>query len=406
MLNKTGGDAGLPEASLDRHRDVIATEIARAEAFLKLLGPAAKALEALTDNSGTSLGVRRLGWTLDQLFPYLLRDWTNTAELAAAGSTIRAAIKSAIRDPSDKSLVVAGCGAGGLLTELPPGFKRILGFDLTLPVLAAARHLLDGKSLQLALPRAIYKPGSISLSKRDLQSSGGHIELAAMDAFDSAFADGSIDCVITTFMIDLLPDPRKLADEIRRILSADGVWINYGPSGPLNALWRFDQAEGKAFFEAAGFTVEQTDAYRATYLDLSRDCPSWSFQNHMCYLTSARKGRDNIEKSSAARPNLVELSKIIPQHFPGATLIQRQSLGTNQPHTILLRHERVPGRMENLAIDRDAVRIMALVDGKRTVQEIADLLKQTMPTQSEEETLRAFARYFKHGLLSSSDERS
>ena len=89
--------------------------------------------------------------------------------------------------------------------------------------------------------------------------------------FDTAFTHDSVDCVVTCFLIDLIPYLRKLADEIHRILSPNGIWINYGPSGPLRALWRFDQSEGGAFLEASGFQVVQASAHRATYLDLSRD---------------------------------------------------------------------------------------------------------------------------------------
>jgi SAM-dependent methyltransferase len=379
---------------------VIDAEIARAETFLALLEPAAKALEALADSAEESLGVRRSGWTFEALFPYLLRDWTNTSELEAANSAIGAALKHAFPDPSGKSVAFAGCGAGGLLAEISLDFEHVLGFDLSLPILAAARHLLDGKSLDLALPLSINKLGRITLRKRNPAPASSHIELLAMDVFDTAFADGSIDCVVTAFLIDLIPDPRRLADEIHRILSANGVWINYGPSGPLKALWRFDQAECAAFFEAAGFSIVQAEAYRTTYLDLSRDCPSWSFQNHMCYLTSARKTSQGGEKPRVAAPSPAELPDIIPQHFPDANLIERQALGAEQTRTILLRHERLPGRAESLKIGSDTARIMALVDGKKTVHEIADLLKESPPAQPVEETIRAFGRYFNQGLLS------
>jgi hypothetical protein len=227
-----------------------------------------------------------------------------------------------------------------------------------------------------------------------------HVELVAMDACETAFADGAIDCVVTSFLLDLIPDPRSLADEIHRILSEGGVWINYGPSGTLEALWRFDQTEGAAFFEAAGFRVIRADAHRATYLDLSRDDPLSSFQNHMCYVTAARKTGQGAQKPRAASLNPAELPEIVPVHFPGANLVQQQSLGAQQARTILLRHERIRGRVESLEIGSDTARIMALVDGKRTVREIADLLKQRTPAQPLEETIRAFARYFHQGLLS------
>jgi len=396
LLDRGGRDTGLTKASLDRHRDVIDAEMARATTFLALLEPAAKALEATPDNSADARGARRSGWVFESLLPYLLRDWTGTAELRTANALISAALGRAFPDACGIRLVLAGCGAGGLLAEIPADFEHVIGFDLTLPVLAAARHLLDGKSIDLTVPHAINELGRLTLHNHGLQ--GAARALVAMDAFDTAFADGSVDCVVTSFLIDLIPDPRKLADEIHRILSPNGIWINYGPSGPLRALWRFDQSEGAAFFEAGGFCVVQASAHRATYLDLSRDCPTWSFQSHMCYLTSARKMGQVSEKIKAAAPGLAELPQVIPEHFPGAILIRRERLAGEHKHSVHLRHERSPGVVENLDIGSDTARIVALVDGKRTVLEIANILQQE-PGLSVEEAISAFARYFDTGLL-------
>ena len=397
-LDKSRGETGLTTASLDRHRDVIDAELARAATFLALLEPAAKALEMMAEDSADSRGVRRPGWIFDSLLPYLLRDWTNTAELQAANSLISAALGEAFPDPSDVLVAFAGCGAGGLLAEISPDFKHVVGFDLTLPVLVAARHLLDGKDIELALPRAINELGRITLRNRNSPVVGAYRELVAMDAFDAAFADGSVNCVVTSFLIDLIPDPRRLADEIHRILSPNGIWINYGPSGPLRAHWRFDQSEGAAFFEASGFAVVRADAHRATYLDLSRDCPTWSFQNHMCYLTSMRKTGQDRKMVKVAPSIPAEVSRIIPEHYPGATLIKRESLEAEHKHTVHLRHERSPGIVENLEIGSDTARIIGHVDGKKTVLEIANMLKQTSDLPVEE-TIHAFDRYFNMRLL-------
>ncbi len=390
-LEGTARDAALTEAALERHHDVLDVEIRRAETFLALLEPAA---ELLTDPA-SSLDARRSGWTLDSLVPYLMRDWTDTAELAAIGARIGAALRQALPDPSGKPVVFAACGAAGLLATLPPEFDRVLGFDLTLPVLAAARRLLDDENIDLALPRAINEAGGITLRGR-----GSRAELAAMDALDTAFSDGAVDCIITSFLLDLIPEPAKLVHEIHRVLADGGAWINYGPSGPLNALRRFDHAEGAAFMEAAGFTVVAAEAYRATYLDLSRDCPSWSFQNHICYLTSARKTGPDPARAARAIPGLEELPAVIPRHFPGATLVRRQDLGPTHTPTTIFRHQAIPGRTESVEIGSDGARVMALVDGEKTVADIAALLESEPPAQSSEETIRAFADYFKRGLLS------
>ena len=396
VLDRIGRAAGLPAASLDRHREILQAEIARAETLLELIGPA----ESVGADCGETLEARSSGWTTDALLPYLLRDWTGTSELETITKRIGAALERVFPDPSGRSLVYAACGAGGLLADVSSDFARVLGFDLTLPVLRAARHLLDGNNLDIAMPRAINEAGRMTLRGRDPRSGSAQVELAAMDAFATAFPAGSIDCVVTSFLIDLIPDPRRLADEVARILCSDGVWINYGPSGPLNAFWRFDQTETAAFLETAGFTVFGSEAYRATYLDLSRDCPSWSFQNHVCYLTSARKqGRKAGAAPTAVSPAPGELREIVPTHFPGATLVQRHSLGAQATHTTVFRHEVVPGRVNSVQIGPDAARIMALVDGKRTVSEISDELGRETPALAPDAVRSAFERFFQQRLL-------
>jgi hypothetical protein len=255
------------------------------------------------------------------------------------------------------------------------------------------------------MARAIKQTGHITLRPREGRPSSRHVELVAMDALDTAFDDGSVACVVTSFLIDLFPEPRKLASEIHRILCGDGVWINYGPSGPLQAFFRFDQTESAAFLDAAGFTVIGAEAYRTTYLDLSRDCPSWSFQNHVCYLTTARKTGRAREKLARRTPNAAEIPAIVPQHFPGANLIHRHNLegqnrGAEQTPITILRHEGVAGRTISLEITGDTARVMTLVDGERTVDQIADLFNRDVTLLPKDEIFRAFSHYFEQGLLS------
>ena len=78
LLEILRSEAGLPQASIDRHRDIIDAEIARADLFLTLLEPAISAQAA---DIRRSPGGRGSGWTLEALVPFLLRDWTHTTEL-------------------------------------------------------------------------------------------------------------------------------------------------------------------------------------------------------------------------------------------------------------------------------------------------------------------------------------
>lgn len=244
----------------------------------------------------------------------------------------------------------------------------------------------------------------ISLRRRDRQSGKSAVKLLAMDVLDTAFPDGSVDCVVTVFLTDILPDPRALADEIHRILSEDGVWLNYGPSGNnLKALWRFDQTEGAAFFNAAGFTVIETEAHRVTNLDVRSACPAVSFRNVVCYLTMARKTGQPGERLTRTPAGPSEVAPIIPRHFPGAHLVH--PLETAEEGKILFHHERVPGRGESWQIGGRAARILTLVDGKRNVRDIAELLSRRNSSDPIEETLRVFARLFDQGLLSWQENR-
>lgn len=62
----------------------------------------------------------------------------------------------------------------------------------------------------------------------------------------------------------------------------------------------------------------------------------------------------------------------------------------------MLRFERLPGKMESAALGEKEVSILEQVDGRRTVQEIAELLS---PGLSKEETVRAFTHSFEARLL-------
>ena len=53
----------------------------------------------------------------------------------------------------------------------------------------------------------------------------------------------------------------------------------------------------------------------------------------------------------------------------------------------------------SLEISSDAARVMMLVDGNRTVDEIADLFNRDATPVPKDEIVRAFSQYFEQGLL-------
>jgi hypothetical protein len=200
-------------------------------------------------------------------------------------------------------------------------------------------------------------------------------------------------------MTDLLPEPRRLALEIHRALRPGGIWINYGPSGPVTALWRFDQPESTGFMTDAGFSVLASAAHRTSYLDLTVHCPAWSFQNHVCYLTTARKtGRPKPVGAAPAPPLWTALRDLVPRHFPGAAIVERRGLGDGGGRSTVFRHDGSWGRAQSWEIGPDAARILALVNGKRSAGTLADELEREAG-QTSEQTLRVLAQWIDQGLL-------
>jgi hypothetical protein len=396
-LEEIAHTVGLPSQSTERLRDVIEAEIERAEVFHALLAPLA---ESAGDGQAQLRGARQpAGWSVDALLPYLMRDWTGTAEFEALAERIGAAVGAMFPQAGDKTLVFAACGAAGLLTRVGAEFGRVLGFDLALPIVRAACQLIQGQRLVLRLPRAIYEPGRISLGAGRLEPASRNVRLAAMDAFDTALPAGSVDCFVTSFMTDLLPEPRRLALEIHRALRDGGIWINYGPSGPLTALWRFDQPECAGFMADAGFAVLATAAHRTTYLDLTVHCPTWSFQNHVCYMTTALKiGPPQPVGAAPVPPPWTALRDVVPRHFSGAAIVERRGLGYDVSSSKVFRHDGVRGRSQSWEIGPDAARILALIDGKRTAGTLADQLEREAG-QPSEQILQTLAKWMEAGLL-------
>lgn len=401
-INKIAQDLGLSSVALRRHHAVLDAEIARGDTFTALLAPAAQVLRDFPESSaksGGSFGFREFGWSFQSLVPYLIRDWTGTPELQTALAFIGQLLQEAVPDPSKKTIAFAACGAAGLAATLPHGFGRVIAFDLTLPILAAARRLLDGSNLDMAVASFVNQKGRVQLSGHQLRS-GTPVELAAMDAAKTAFIDGVVDCVVTSFVMDLMPDPRMLANEIHRVLSEGGIWINYGPYGSQDAWWCFDEAEGSLFFEAAGFEVLHSAKHRTSYLDLTETDSEVSYKSHMCCATLCRKGGARKDWPTASLPTPDELPRVIPEHFPGAHLIHQQRLGTGGTRMIILRRERIRGRVESVEIDDNMAHILTLVDGKKTVAEIAALVSQRHGPLPASQIVQALSRYFERKILS------
>ena len=248
----------------------------------------APALHLVEDSDKSALPY--LGWEPSALIPFLIRDWNCDQELGTAAKFISSALHRHLSDAKRRTLAMLGCGSGGLAGRLSRDFSHTIGLDLSIPTLAAVRRLQEGRRLFLHYP--VSTSAGADVKKIALQATSQALNRVTFGAADAAIIpleEGSVDCVMTCFLLDVLDDPSPIGREINRILGKSGLWINYGPSSGMTAVWRFDERETSAFVRSLGFSLLETAHHRTTHLDLRQIDELTHFYSHVCYLSVAKK---------------------------------------------------------------------------------------------------------------------
>ncbi|MBV9538540.1 MAG: class I SAM-dependent methyltransferase [Acidisphaera sp.] len=115
-----------------------------------------------------------------------------------------------------------GVGTGLALPHYAPG-KRITGIDLSADMLRHARRRVATERL------------------RNVEA------LLELDAEETGFPDGSFDIAVAMFVVSVVPHPRRLLAEMRRVVRPDGhiVLINHSAS-ERGARWWVERAMAPA----------------------------------------------------------------------------------------------------------------------------------------------------------------
>ena len=143
--------------------------------------------------------------------------WFGTISRAAR----RAAVAAVNASPGETVLEV-GVGTGLALPMYAPG-KRVTGIDLSADMLAHAR----------------LRASSLGLRNIDA--------LLEMDAQATSFGDGQFDVAVAMFVASVVPDPRALVAELKRVVRPGGkiLFVNHfaQASGPI---WWIERAMSPA----------------------------------------------------------------------------------------------------------------------------------------------------------------
>lgn len=125
-----------------------------------------------------------------------------------------------------KVMLELGCGIGSELYRMSNlfAFDHYLGCDTSKRFLENAQNLfVNGKPIKYSLEPFGLVGESFQFAEN------ANIEFCLASAEDLPLEDASIDCIINCFLFDRVKDPKKLVDEIGRVLRPGGIVITATP---------------------------------------------------------------------------------------------------------------------------------------------------------------------------------
>jgi uncharacterized protein YbaR (Trm112 family) len=162
----------------------------------------------------------------------LHRDWCwGEAENEASFATLRAVLGDAT-ELGD--VLVPGAGGGRLAYDVFRGFRcrTLTAFDFNPLLMLVAQRMYAGEALELVeFPLAPLgaDDGAVLRTLRAPDAAGNGLHVVMGDALRAPFAAGRFDTVITPWLIDIIDeDLPTFAARINRLLRPGGRWVNFG----------------------------------------------------------------------------------------------------------------------------------------------------------------------------------
>ena len=306
---------------------------------------------------------------LTSYYANLHRDWAWGAEENAASlATVQEALAPG---GPPRRLLVLGAGSGRLAYDLHQSLpiESTIALDYN-PLLATiGRRVSAGETLELRefpiAPRRIADQAVLRRLAAPAAARPG-LQFMLADARAAPFADGAFDAVLTPWFMDVVSDalPTMLR-RVNRLLAPGGRWLFFGSLAwsdrPPSDCYSLEEL--LALLPEAGFSAGTP---RETALPYMRSPASRHARVETVITLPAVKCRDVAPPPPPARPEWLERVDV---PVPALSAFREQSLST-----------------------RVYAFIMAMIDGRRSVRDMALLMEEQrlMPAADAETAIRGF----------------
>jgi hypothetical protein len=269
-------------------------------------------------------------------------------------------------------MLVLGAGAGRLAydihMQLAPATTVALDFNPML--LLIAQRIARGETLELyefpIAPKSADEQAVLRTLTVDAPAREGLLYVLA-DALRPPFPKGTFDTIVTPWLVDILPEPfDALAARVNHLLAEGGRWVNFGSLSfhDNDPVFRYTVEECVAVLADSGFEAPQVIEREIPYMA----SPSSRHARRECVVAWGAAKVRNVkppERYRALPEWLIRGNDPVPLSQP----FQTQILST-----------------------RIHAHIMSLIDGRRSLKDIAKILaEQKLMTAAEAEpALRTF----------------
>lgn len=300
-------------------------------------------------------------------FPNVHRDWCWGDEENASSIAI---VLDALGERSAGRTLVLGSGAGRLAYDFhqQTDAKSTVSLDFNPLLSIIGRRISAGETLELHEFPLAPRDADQAAPLRQLQAPEAArtgLDFVIADVHRVPFGPKSFDTILTPWLIDILPDDfSELCARINHLLADDGAWINFGS---LN----FQQAD-----PAAQYSPEE------------------------CFAIIAQQGFESPEHAEAEIPYMCSPAsrhgrreRVLSWRADKKTHVKRIKRHQSLPEWIVRGKDPIP-QLEHFRVAAMSTRIhsnvISLIDGKRSISDIARLLEEqrVMPAPEAEASIR------------------